>query len=116
MNTNFIRRCWLPVAVLLLGMIFTGCDDSQDTPADQAEAVQEAPTEAVKEVVTELTAGEEILVTQVAAIATELEKAPATAEAVLERYGMTAEEYEAAVYKIASNPKLSAAFEIAMNP
>ncbi len=115
MNTYLNRRCGLTVAVLLLGILFTGCGDSQDTAADQAEAVKEATEEIPAEVVAKLTAAEEALVNQVAAIASALEKAPAAAETVLEKFGMTAEEYEAAVYKIASNPALSAAFEKVKN-
>ena len=115
MDSNMIRRCGLPVVLLLVMFLCTGCGDSQDKAADQAQAAKEEVTETTagvaEDVVAKLTAAEEALVTQVAAIATALDKAPATAGAVMDKYGMTADEYEAAIYKIASNPALSAAFE-----
>jgi hypothetical protein len=115
MNTYLIRRCGLPMAILLLGVMIAGCGDYEDTASDQAEPAIEAAKEAAPEVSTEvattLTAAEEALVTKIAAVAVALEKAPDAAGAILEKYGLTAEEYEAEVYKIASNPALSAAFE-----
>ena len=39
---------------------------------------------------------------------------PASAEAVLRQHGMTVEEYEGLMYRIAADPELSEAFEDAM--
>jgi hypothetical protein len=50
-----------------------------------------------------------------AAIAAALEESPAETAAILERYSLTIEDYEAEIYRIASDPALSAAFEKAKN-
>ena len=97
-------------AMLLAGAL-AGCGDSQETAADKTEAVQETTTEAAAEVAEALSAAEKELVTKIAAISAAVDKAPAMAESILEKYGITSDEYEAAVYKIAENPALSDAFE-----
>ncbi|MCK9995048.1 MAG: hypothetical protein KAH56_02075 [Candidatus Krumholzibacteria bacterium] len=111
MNTHLIRRGGLLVAVLLAAALFTACGDSQDAATEQAEAVEETATQTASEVTGTLTADEKEFVARIAAISTAVDKTPAAAETILVQYGLTAEEYEAAVYKIASNPALSEAFE-----
>ena len=97
--------------VLGAACLFIGCGDSQDTAAENAEPAGETATETVQEVATALTAAEQEMVEKIAAIATAVEKAPAMAESIMEKAGMTAEEYEAAVYKIAESPALTESFE-----
>jgi len=103
---------WL-VALLLLTALFAGCGESQETAAKKVEAVAEevTPEAATTVAAVSLTAAEEALVTRIAAIAAEVEESPATAAATLEQYSLTIEDYEAEIYKIASNPAMSAAFE-----
>ena len=112
MNVFLNRRSAGLLTILLLVALFTGCGDKQDTAAEQTEVVKE---EAAVEAPAALTAEEEALVAKMAAIATALEGAPAAANTILEKYSMTMEEYEAEVYKIASSPALSEAFEKATN-
>ena len=101
--------------VFMLAILVAGCADKQDTAAEQTEAVKEAATETATEAVAALTTEEEALVARIAAIAVAIEEAPAGTAAILEKYSMTVEEYEAEIYRIASNPALSDAFEKAKN-
>ena len=111
MNIFQTKRSAFPLAMILIGILLTGCGDNSETTSGQAEAVKETAAETSTEVTATITAAEEAMVTKMAAIATAIDKAPATAEAILVKYGVTAEEYEAEIYKIASSPTLSAAFE-----
>jgi hypothetical protein len=106
------RRSVGLLTIILLVALFTGCGDKQDTAAEQTETVKE---EAAAEAPAALTAEEEAMVAKMATIATALEETPAAAGAILEKYSMTVEEYEAEIFKIASNPALSEAFEKAKN-
>lgn len=110
------RSCIL-VAIVLLTALMAGCGDSQDTTEKAAEAVAEtaADESAAAEVVASLSEAEEALVAKMATIATALEEAPATANVIMEQHSMTIDEYEAEIYRIASDPALSAAFEKAKN-
>lgn len=92
------------VLVILLAALIAGCGGEKDDAAVR----NNGETEAVAEALTE---AEETLVAKAAAVAMAIEKAPATAEAVLKENGITPDEYEAMVYEIAGSPKLSKAFE-----
>ena len=107
----FLNRRSAGLLAIILLVAFAGCADKQDTATEQTEAVKDAAAEAP----VALTAAEEALVAKIAAIATAIDETPAAANTILEKYSMTVEEYEAEVYKIASSPGLSEAFEKAKN-
>lgn len=117
MNTRKLGHASLMIMALFIAFLIAGCGSNSETTNEktetEAEAVQAVETEEV-EAVAALTEAEEAMVQQIAAITTAVEKAPATADAVLKQFGMTAEEYEAAVYKIAESASLSEAYEKAM--
>ncbi len=106
------RRSAGLLAIILLTALFSGCIDKKDTAAEQTEAAKE---NAAAEATAALTAEEEALVAKIATIAAAIEETPAAAGTILEKYSMTVEEYEAEIYKIASSPALSEAFEKAKN-
>lgn len=109
------QRIALLAMILMFLFVIAGCGGETEEAADQVEAVAEetdATLEEVKEeAVAALTEAEKALVSKMAAIANAVEASPATAAAVLEKAGLSAEEYEAELYKIAQSPSLSAAFE-----
>jgi|GEM_PF-3836663 len=117
MNTRTSGQAGLMIVILLGSFLIAGCGGKGDTESKKTEAAELENTEeveAVDEAIVALTEAEMAMVQQVAAITTAVEKAPATADATLAQFGMTAEEYEAAVYKIAESPSLSEAYQRAM--
>ena len=94
-------------AVVILGGLVAGCND-------QAKTEDSASTEAAAgQVVTGMAAlpdAEADLVRQAAAIANAIEAAPQTAAQVLLDNQMTAEEFEALIYRISVDEKLAAAY------
>ena len=115
MNTRKLGQGSLMIIALFFAFLMAGCGSDSETTNEktEAEAVEAVETEEV-ETIAALTEAEEAMVQQVAAITTAVEKAPATADAILKQFGMTTEEYEAAVYKIAESPSLSEAYDKAM--
>lgn len=95
-------------AVILLATVTAGCGDKQETAAEQAQTVTAEVEVAVPAA---LTTEESALVTRMAAVAAAIEKTPAAAATILEQYSLTAEEYEAEIFRIASDPALCNAYE-----
>jgi hypothetical protein len=94
-------------AVILLATL-AGCGDKQETAAEQAQTVTEEVEAAVPAA---LTTEDTALVVRMAAVAAAIEKTPGAAAAILEQYSLTAEEYEAEIFRIASDPALCNAYE-----
>jgi len=82
----------------------TGCSDGDQT--DQANESQDVATETVT-----LTAAQQALVQQAATIANAIAVAPETMAKVLADNHLSADEYQAMIYKISADPVLAQAYE-----
>lgn len=88
-------------SVLLLTValtLATGCSGSEPDTAGAAAGVE----------------GEVDLVTRAATIARAIEADPDAADAILERHGVSVEDFEQMMYDISADPALAKAYEAAM--
>jgi hypothetical protein len=90
-------RTALQLVAAMAAMSFAACDcgDSEEDPASAAAEEDDA--------------------LRAAAIAREIRAAPDDTEAILERHGLTIEEFEALMYDIAADPEASQRYETALS-
>ncbi|MEZ5066212.1 MAG: hypothetical protein R3B81_15910 [bacterium] len=92
------------VLVLPALLVAAGCE----VPEDAKQAIEQA--KAVAKAVADSDIAPDQLKSY-AQLAVDLEKDPSQAEALLQKHGVSAEEFEKAMYKIAESPELSKVFE-----
>ena len=96
---------WIPILMLAL---LAACGGGGGTEEAQATGSQAAPAN------DEATGAADDPVSLAVEIAEALEADPDSAEAILERHGLTVEQYEALMYDISADPELSRAYEAAL--
>ncbi len=90
--------------ILLMATSLAGCGDGERE--EQVDETQSVVVDTVK-----LTPEQKALVHQAVTLANAIEKAPETMYKILEDYGLTADEYQSMVYRIAADPVLTSAYE-----
>lgn len=106
-DAGFIRFALLVLVLLLAGSL-CGCSGQE-----QAQQKNDEPAAAPEEQA--LTVAQVAQVEKAVAIAKAIEAAPATAAAVLEKYAMSAEDFENLMYEISADGRMTAAYEAAFH-
>lgn len=102
-DSRFVRFALLAVTLLLAGsLIGCGGQDKTQATSDETTVVKEAQALTVEQVKQVETA---------VAIAKAIEVAPSTAAAVLEKFDMSAEDFENLMFEISANEQMTAAYE-----
>ena len=99
-------RLALLLLVLLISAALTGCGGDDQTS-------QTAGDQNITETVIKLTADQEAMVKQAAAMADAISAAPESLAKVLADNQMTNKQFEAMIYRISADPELSRAYKLA---